>query len=288
VRAVQTISLYVPCYNAERYLASCIEGILAQTRPADEVIIVDDGSSDNSVGIASKFPVKIVRHEMNRGLSTARNTGIQSSNCDLVASLDADCVASPQWLETLAAHLEDDSISGAGGRLIERYRVKLPDLWRSLHMRQHWGDNAIVNPMFLFGNNNIFRKSALLEAGLYNPKLRTNHEDVAMSEMLYALGHSLVYEPRSLVEHLRTDTTWTVIAGQWRWRFFGYRDDITIVNTMKHTVKHLTQELPDFLREDLRTGSVKAAAFTCLGIAYSVTADWGYVLKHHGETKLGV
>lgn len=74
------VSLYVPCFNGERYIARCIEGILSQRRPANEVLIVDDGSTDGSVEIISKYPVTLVRHRQNRGLSAARNTGIRASS----------------------------------------------------------------------------------------------------------------------------------------------------------------------------------------------------------------
>ncbi len=87
------VSLYIPCYNAERYIARAIEGALRQTNALDEILVVDDGSKDGTREIASRYPVRIISHDRNRGLAAARNTGFRNARNELVASLDADCVA---------------------------------------------------------------------------------------------------------------------------------------------------------------------------------------------------
>ena len=152
---MEKVSVYVPCYNAGPYLARVIEGLLAQTLRPDEILIVDDGSRDNSLEIAARYPVTIVRHERNRGLAAARNTAFRNARNELVAALDADCVAQPDWLEKLVARLGRENLAGVGGRLIESVQDSLADRWRAQHMPQHWGEAPLVNPRFLFGNNTI-------------------------------------------------------------------------------------------------------------------------------------
>jgi glycosyltransferase involved in cell wall biosynthesis len=80
------ITLYIPCYNAEEYIDGVLKAAFNQTLPADEVIVVDDGSTDNTVKIASRYPVRLIRHPENRGLSASRNSAIKSSKADFVAS----------------------------------------------------------------------------------------------------------------------------------------------------------------------------------------------------------
>src|SRR5262249_51166246 len=93
------ITAYVPAYNAAQFLAGCIESLLAQTLVPTEILVIDDGSSDNSVEIAQRYPrVRVIRHDRNRGLAAARNTAFRSAECELIASLDADCIAEPSWL----------------------------------------------------------------------------------------------------------------------------------------------------------------------------------------------
>lgn len=213
------MTLYVPCFNAPEHLARCIAGARAQTHPADEILVVDDGSSDDSARIAESFAgVRVIRHERNRGLSAARNTAFHAARNEWVAALDADCVAQPRWLETLVTRAARGDIAGAGGRLVETVQNSLGDRWRRQHLAQDWGMRASDEPGFLFGNNTLLRRSAVLAVGGYDERLRTNGEDVDISGKLRAAGHKLSYQPEAEVHHLRRDTWATALATYWRYR----------------------------------------------------------------------
>src|SRR6185503_18295272 len=105
------VSLYVPCYNVERFIAPCVEAALQQTVAFDEILIVDDGSTDRTAEIAARYPVRIVRHERNQGLAAGRNTGIREARNGLVAALDTDCVADRRWLEVLLEEMADANVA---------------------------------------------------------------------------------------------------------------------------------------------------------------------------------
>src|ERR1700693_1983347 len=124
---MSTITLYVPCYNAERYIAASLEGVLAQTLQPAEILVIDDGSKDRTAEIAGRYPVKILRHDQNRGLAAARNTAFRDSRHDLVAALDADCVPEPTWLAQLMSHFADENVVGANGRLEEAVQTSVAD-----------------------------------------------------------------------------------------------------------------------------------------------------------------
>jgi glycosyltransferase involved in cell wall biosynthesis len=93
------VSVIIPCYNGEAYLAEAIESALAQTYPRVEIIVVDDGSTDNSPAIAQRFPVRYL-HQENRGLTPTRNRGIRESKGDYIVFLDADDRLRPQAIES--------------------------------------------------------------------------------------------------------------------------------------------------------------------------------------------
>lgn len=100
------ISAVVPCYNGSAFLAEALESIAAQTRQADEVIVVDDGSTDGSADLAGELGATVLRHPANRGEGTARNTGWRAASGDAVAWLDADDTWRPHHLEVVGGLLE--------------------------------------------------------------------------------------------------------------------------------------------------------------------------------------
>ena len=215
------VTLYIPCFNAQSYIADCIKAALKQTYQPDEILVIDDGSTDTTFQLASGFPVKIIRHNGNKGLACARNTALSQAKNDFIASLDVDCVVEPDWLGKLMQHFTDESVAGVGGKLVEKNNQKLVDKWRCVYMRQHWGDKPVVNPRFLFGSNTVFRKNILIKSGMYNTGYRTNYEDCDMSLKIRAQGYKLVYEPQAVAYHLRSDNLSSLLRTYWRWTFTG-------------------------------------------------------------------
>ena len=103
--APEPISVVIPVFNGERFLAEAIESVAAQTLPPEEIIIVDDGSTDASPAIAGSFSkVRLIR-QPNTGGAAARNAGIGAARSDLVAFLDQDDLWAPRKLELQAAHV---------------------------------------------------------------------------------------------------------------------------------------------------------------------------------------
>jgi glycosyltransferase involved in cell wall biosynthesis len=95
-----TVAVIIPCFNHRHFLAEAISSALTQTRPPDEVIIVDDGSTDDPTTIVERFPgVRLIRQE-NRGPSEARNTGLWNCSTSYVTFLDADDRLLPHAIET--------------------------------------------------------------------------------------------------------------------------------------------------------------------------------------------
>jgi glycosyltransferase involved in cell wall biosynthesis len=95
------ISVIIPAYNAEHYIAKAIESCLSQTYAPHEIIVIDDGSTDGTAAVAESFPspVRVIRLAENMGVSVARNRGVQASTGDWLAFLDADDWFLPEKLE---------------------------------------------------------------------------------------------------------------------------------------------------------------------------------------------
>jgi glycosyltransferase involved in cell wall biosynthesis len=101
------VSVVIPCYNQSHFLGAAIESVMAQTYPHFEVVVVDDGSTDNTAAVVARYPgVHYLRQE-NQGLAAARNTGLRHSIGDRLVFLDADDRLLPCALEVGLASLRD-------------------------------------------------------------------------------------------------------------------------------------------------------------------------------------
>jgi cellulose synthase/poly-beta-1,6-N-acetylglucosamine synthase-like glycosyltransferase len=190
------VTAYIPVYNGAEFVGPNIEGLLSQTHPFDEILVIDDGSTDATAEIASGYKgVTVIRHAKNKGVAGGRNTALAAARNELVAAFDADCVAHPAWLASLLPHLDDPKVVGAGGRLIEGIQRTVADRWRRARMAQEWGPSFIRNPTFLYGCNSLFRKSAIIEIGGYNESMRTCGEDPDICARLRKRGWDFVYDP---------------------------------------------------------------------------------------------
>ena len=100
-------SVIVPCYNGARFLPSTLGSLFQQTRRPSEIIVVDDGSTDDSAGIAARSDpsVRVIR-QANQGESVARNVGLRAASSDYVLFLDADDLLAPEALQRLDASVE--------------------------------------------------------------------------------------------------------------------------------------------------------------------------------------
>ncbi len=106
-----TVALIIPCYNYGKYLEEAIESVYKQTVLPDEIIAVDDCSTDDTEEILRKHPlIKYIRHDRNRGLSAARNTGINAAKSEYIMSFDADDLLRPQAIEKHLELAEPDRI----------------------------------------------------------------------------------------------------------------------------------------------------------------------------------
>jgi len=212
-----TVTFYLPCYNVEKYIASALEGVLRQSYPIDEILIIDDGSTDRSMAIASHYPVTIITHDKNKGLAAARNTALHAAKGTYLATVDTDAVPHSFWLERLMLAIGGDGIAGAGGRLVEKNTVTAVDRWRQVRMPQDHGDESL-DGVILFGSNTVFSIAALKDAGGYWEILRTNSEDVYISKLLLSKGYKTRYVPEAVCYHNRIDTLQSAVDTCYNWR----------------------------------------------------------------------
>ena len=152
------VSVVIPVYNAEEFVAEALDSVFAQDYEPVEVIAVDDGSSDGSAQIVASYPdVRFFRQE-NRGASAARNVGIAEAQGEFVAFVDADDVVPPNKLSLQIAYLlEHPDVVCVLGR---QHWMTLPD---GLAMDVVWGDPDGIPIMSM-----VIRTDVLREVGEYD------------------------------------------------------------------------------------------------------------------------
>jgi glycosyltransferase involved in cell wall biosynthesis len=168
------VSVIIPCYNQAHYLGEAIESVLLQTYPHTEIIVVDDGSIDNTSEVAASYrQVKLLRQENQGRPAVGRNKGFRASLGEYIVFLDSDDRLVPDALETGLKHLLDypeRAFVSGHARFIDAEGTPLPTEQRACVERDHY--IALLHENYIWTPGTVmFRRSALEEAGCFNPSL---------------------------------------------------------------------------------------------------------------------
>ncbi len=177
----RSVSIVVPCYNTERFLAEALQTSLDQTHPPLEIIVVDDGSTDGSAKVAAQFPTVRYIHQKNQGVSAARNTGFRECRGEFVIFHDADDRLAPDALEIgIRAH---EQHPGCG--FVYGFSQTIDPQGRfqegQIHGKPIGGADRMENAGYaslLAGNGMVppavamFRRAVLEKVGCFDPNLR--------------------------------------------------------------------------------------------------------------------
>jgi GT2 family glycosyltransferase len=170
---------------------------MAQTYSNFETVIVDGGSTDCTFDVIKQYPVKLVQEPKRGGISAARNLGISHSEGNLVVFLDDDAIAEMDWLENLVKPFENEKVAGVCGKVFP--------ITNSLFNREFAPDydqgSDIKETKYFVGCNMAFRKSAIVEVGIFDPKIIYGHDENELCSRLLEAGYHLIYTPYAVVYH---------------------------------------------------------------------------------------
>lgn len=194
-----SVTVVIPVRDARSDLERCLESLRGQTVPADEIVVVDDGSRDGTPEMAAGRGARVVRQDR-LGASRARNRGVAEASGEYVCFLDADCIAGPRWLEELTRPLrEDPSIAATIGR----YETDQSSLIAQFVQLEHEGRYRRMKGRdridFLNSGTCAFRRE-LVARYPFDPDFQ-RLEDVELSFRLTRDGHVMVYAPGAIVKH---------------------------------------------------------------------------------------
>lgn len=222
-------SVVVPAYNAGKTLGSCLSALSRQSAdPASyEVIVVDDGSRDDTARIAKTYPVRYVRQE-NSGPAAARNRGAREARGDVVLFTDSDCVPAPDWIPEMTRPFEDPGVAAVKGAYRTDQR-SLAARFAQVEFEERFDLLRRAPSIDMVDTYSAgYRLSVFRDAGGFDESFPVaNNEDTELSYRLSREGRKMVFNPDAVVSHLNhPDSLWRYCRLKfWRgyWRVVVYR-----------------------------------------------------------------
>ena len=145
-----TISVVIPAYNEEKYIAQCLDGLQHQTVKPDEIIVVNNNSDDKTIAIAEKYHAYII-HEKQQGIIHARNAGFNAVRSDIIARCDADTIPAYDWIERIISDFTNQTIDAISGPIFFHdlpmmKTFNLPSKMYAQFMKKLQGHETLLGP----------------------------------------------------------------------------------------------------------------------------------------------
>jgi glycosyltransferase involved in cell wall biosynthesis len=191
-----SLSLVIPVYNEEHHLRDCLEAIELLTEKPDEVIVVDNNSTDDTVKIAKSFPFVTLLRERKQGVLPTRNAGFAAAKYDIIGRIDADTQLAPSWVTEVKRIFSKEEVTAATGPV---FFYDMP-LGRKNYVVEH----AFKLPLykynkgfpFLLGANMAIRRKAWEKVKSDLCDDNTIFEDMDLAIHLYHRKMKIVYDSR--------------------------------------------------------------------------------------------
>jgi len=201
------VSIVVIVYNMRETISHCLKSLEELDYPIEkyEIIVVDGGSDDGTQDIVKNFDANLVV-EKRSGRGLARNVGIKLAKGDIVAFIDADCIAARDWLSMHIRNHFDKSIGAVGGSIINP-NANLNIFTLAYHCENFAEFDERAPKRFMYHVptcNASFKKSVLEKMGLFEEKAN-HYEDFILSHKILENGYKILFDPSAKVYHLEKE-----------------------------------------------------------------------------------
>ena len=233
------ISIIVPVYNVELYLPQCIESLIKQSYPNLEILLVDDGSTDNSGKICDEYALKDSRirvfHQSNAGAASAKNVGLDHATGDYIAFIDSDDYVELNWIETLVSAAEKhqadiveydfDKIFTGRSELVNHYPDRHKLFSSEEYLAQYlfnWTCSLFWNKLFktsLIGDIRFRKERRCIDDEFFTYKVISNAEKIVrINDVLYHYRQRASSAVSSLKNRRQiTDDSLEILIERYQW-----------------------------------------------------------------------
>lgn len=192
-----TVSIVIPVYNEQHHLKACLDSITEQSILPNEVIVVDNNSTDESISIARSYPFVRVVKELQQGVMWGRNAGFDAAKYDLIGRIDADTQLPNDWIKRLLTLFTTSDVAAVSGPVgWHDAPAKQIGLFIDKNVRRvTWRLGTKVDAVFMFGSNMAIRRDAWLSVRNEVCMRKDVHEDVDLAIHLYEHGFLVIFDP---------------------------------------------------------------------------------------------
>jgi glycosyltransferase involved in cell wall biosynthesis len=241
------VSVVVPAYNAAATLPACLLALRNQMLPPGEIIVVDDGSTDDTPAIARDYGVRVLATRRRSGPAVARNLGARAACYDIVAFTDADCEPAVDWLEQLVAPFDAaqgvpsgpaqdrpsgevmtaEPVVGVRGAYRTRQRSLVARFVQQEYEHKYTRTARLARIDFIDTYSAAYRRDVFLDNGGFEVAFdRPSVEDQELSFRLARKGYKMVFAPAAIVYHHHDENAgeyWSRKIGIGYWKAFMLR-----------------------------------------------------------------
>jgi len=203
-----SVSIVVPAFNAAGRIGCCLKALCAEAKPWNaEILVVNDGSSDNTAEIVRRYPKVRLIHQANAGPAAARNRGAFAAKGDIVVFTDDDCVPTKGWLDAMLKPFDDPEVVAAKGV----YRTKQKELVARFVQTEYEDRYRLMAAMdsidFIDTYSAAYRRNRFLQMNGFDPGFPlASAEDAELSYRMSTRGWKMKFAPDAAVYHSHPTT----------------------------------------------------------------------------------
>lgn len=198
------VSIIIPTFNRRKSLQRMLDSLFAQTFPQEnfEIVLVNDGSTDDTertiLDLKKSHPNICYIKQLNKGIASARNNGINNSKGDIIGFTDDDCIVDPSWIQNAVESFKNNELCGVQGMTLPESPIdKKKLIFHYVHAVKNTGKEDTIS----YQTCNIFyRKKHLIEIDGFDEKLRYGSDD-DIAFRLIRKGYKIKFDKNVLVYH---------------------------------------------------------------------------------------